>query len=74
MNKTRCEVCGAESLWEHSTQPDIIMADSSYLEDWPLCQDCMIEHCVNTSCLACNYGKYPDCRFLDMDWYYQYDD
>ena len=74
MCEKHCKECGAELLWGYPNLPGTMMESSSNLEDWPICKDCMIEHCVNTSCLACDYGKYPDCRFLDMDWYYQYDD
>ena len=35
-------------------------------EGWPVCLDCMTEHCVNSNCLFCNFGVYPNCYFLNM--------
>jgi hypothetical protein len=34
----------------------------------------MVEHCCGTNCYACEYGKYPDCRFLDMKRHYMSED
>jgi hypothetical protein len=33
----------------------------------------MVEHCININCYACEYGKYPDCRFIEMKKHYLHD-
>lgn len=67
-----CKICGCQMVWEHPSIPGHFQESSCYLgSDWRICHDCMVEHCVNTNCLACNYGKYPDCRFLKMKLYYR---
>jgi hypothetical protein len=40
------------------------------MEDWPVCHDCMAEHCCQTNCLACGYGEYPGCRFSALKRHY----
>lgn len=67
-----CRLCGAQMVWENPYLPGHFQESSCYLgEGWPICHDCMVEHCVHASCLGCNYGKYPDCRFLKMKIYYR---
>jgi len=57
-------------VWEHPDLPGHFIESSCNLEDWPICHECMVEHCVGTNCMGCGYGKYPDCRFLDMKRHY----
>ena len=65
----KCASCGCELAWDIGGGKSA--TSSSFLEEWHICKDCMIEHCVNANCLACNYGKYPDCRFLEMKIHYR---
>jgi hypothetical protein len=48
-----CKYCGSEISEEKYTGVLI-------------CRDCLSEHCLDTNCLGCNYGKYPNCPFLEM--------
>lgn len=73
--KKDCRICGSRMVWSHPIIPDCMQESSCYLGgDWPICHDCMMEHCVHTNCFACNYGKYPDCRFLKMKMHYKNND
>lgn len=66
-----CQICGCEMAWEKPDAPGHYIASSCYLDgDWPICHDCMADHCLHTNCLGCNYGKYPHCRFLEMKSHY----
>ena len=55
--------CNKVRIWEYA---DGSIDKSNNIDGWPLCKDCMKEHCCSTNCLQCEYGKYPDCRFLEM--------
>lgn len=66
-----CKLCKCSMVWEAPLGSGLFVESSYNLDDWPICHDCMVEHCVNTNCLGCNYGKYPDCRFLKMKLQYR---
>lgn len=61
-----CTVCH-RSLTQAATHiaRKFFEKDSS-VDDWPICLDCMIDHCIHANCLYCNYGEYPSCQFLKM--------
>ncbi len=60
----RCKACGALMVWENPHLLGHWHESSCYLGDgWPLCEECMTDHCESSNCLGCEYGKYPDCRF-----------
>jgi len=65
-----CRLCGAKMVWENPYIKGHFHEGDANIEDWPICSDCMIEHCVSTNCLGCEYGKYPNCRFLEMKKHY----
>ena len=31
-----------------------------------LCRNCLEEHCVQTNCLQCEIGNWPNCRYADI--------
>ena len=70
----KCKLCGGNMIWENPYIPGHFHESSCNIEDWPICHDCMVEHCCHTNCLGCEYGKYPDCRFLEMKQHYMSDD
>lgn len=43
-----------------------------YIDNWPICRSCMIEHCCSTNCMGCefNQGDYQKCQFLKMKQHY----
>lgn len=61
-----CKRCGGKMVWENPHLPGHFHASSCNIEDWDICHDCMVDHCVATNCLECDLGKYPECRFLEM--------
>jgi hypothetical protein len=65
-----CKFCGTKMVWGNPHNPGHLQASSCNIEDRPICHECMIEHCCHTNCLGCEYGKYPECRFLDMKRHY----
>ena len=65
-----CKLCGCQMAWGHPSLPGMLMESSCNIEEWPICHDCMVEHCCSTNCYACEYGKYPDCRFLSLKKHY----
>jgi len=69
-----CKLCKRKMVWENPDVPGHFHASSNDLEDWDICRECMVEHCCSTNCMGCEYGKYPDCRFLEMKRRYMKDD
>ena len=65
-----CKICGCTMVSEYSNIPVRYWESSCNIENWPICHDCMVEHCTGINCYACKYGKYPECRFLDMKKHY----
>jgi hypothetical protein len=68
-----CKLCGCRMIWENPHILGHYQASSVNLEDWDICHECMVEHCVSTNCLGCEYGKHPDCRFLGLKQHYEDD-
>lgn len=59
---TSCKICGAEVIFEDNGR---FFASSDYIGT-DICRNCMEEHCNSTNCLACNIGKYPNCKYLHL--------
>ncbi len=68
--KKNYKLCGCLLVWENPSISGHFHSNSGDMESWPICHDCMIEHCCNTNCLACQYGSYPECRFLEIKRHY----
>lgn len=69
-----CKMCGRK-LGQYVGVLDgepYIICSSDYIEDWPYCYSCMIEHCCATNCYGCEFnpGDYHDCKFLGMKMFY----
>lgn len=65
-----CKLCGGAMVWENPNLKGHFQESSCNIEGWPVCHDCMIEHCCNTDCSACKYGNVTDCRFHDLKKHY----
>ena len=67
-------MCGRElgQIIVETNEEAYIICSSDYIEDWPDCRSCMIEHCVTTNCFGCEFnpGNYNDCRFLETKIFY----
>lgn len=61
-----CKMCG--SKLGQFINPFRIICSSDYIDGWPYCMSCMIEHCVATNCYGCefNKGDYHNCQFFYM--------
>lgn len=69
-----CKMCGrklGQFVGMLDGEPYIICS-SDYIEDWPYCYSCMIEHCCATNCYGCEFnpGDYHNCKFLNMKMFY----
>lgn len=59
-----CKMCGQELGIRLDDRR--IICKSDYIEGNDYCHVCQVEHCMNTNCLGCQMGNYPDCRHLDL--------
>ena len=63
-----CKMCGREL---GVRMPDGgIICSSSYIEGNDYCYECQVDHCMNTNCLGCKIGNYPDCEHLERKKFY----
>lgn len=74
MEIPKCEICNRElAVYVASNgNEDFYCCSSDYIEDFPLCRSCLIEHCCSTNCLGCEHSPsdYHKCRFLEMKNFY----
>ena len=61
-----CKTCGCTMIWDNPHLPGQVTESPCNIEDWLICGECMTEHCGFANCHGCGYGKYPDCRFLEI--------
>lgn len=66
MEDINCSVCGGWLVSDGFVSSDYIGTD--------VCMTCQATHCLNTDCLKCNVGKFPDCEYVQMKEYYRYAD
>lgn len=52
--------------WESANDHKTRKHSSIDVDDLDICRNCLQYHCETTNCLKCEYGKYPDCRFLHL--------
>ena len=52
----------------------ILKSNSEGDEVRGICYDCLIEHCVETNCLGCDWYKYPDCPHIEAKRIYMKED
>ena len=52
-----CNICGTEVNMKN--------IDGKWVPE-EICHNCQIEYCLNTNCLGCIIGKYPDCEHLEI--------
>lgn len=58
-----CERCGCRLIMKvQSTPKPYFIASSDYV-GIPICRSCLEAHCVQTNCLQCEIGKWPDCPY-----------
>lgn len=59
-----CDHCGRSLIRKPTAAsfPSYFTATSDYVGT-SLCRGCMEEHCVQTNCLQCGIGRWPDCPY-----------
>ena len=58
-----CRICNT-SVSIRTQGGWILKSNSEGDESKGICHDCLIEHCVHTNCLGCDWYKYPDCPHI----------
>lgn len=61
-----CKICGIEMGVK--TALGVIM--KSCFNGTAICDDCQLEHCLNTDCEICNIGTPPVCQHFDRKMFY----
>lgn len=59
----RCRICGDNVAIKTETGW-ILFSSSEGDENKGICYDCLVEHCISTNCLGCDWYKYPDCPHI----------
>jgi hypothetical protein len=62
-----CKVCGCKMGVKTSVG---IIASSCFIGT-DTCFECQVDYCLNTNCLGCKVGTYPDCPHLETKKSYQ---
>ena len=60
-----CDKCGRPLIQPVQGLIPFFQAKYEYVGA-SLCRDCLEEHCVQTNCLQCDIGNWPDCRYADI--------
>mgnify|MGYP001032069184 CR=1 FL=1 len=64
-SEQNCERCDSWLIMKRGDGPrSYFIANCNYVGA-RICRTCMEEHCVQTNCLQCEIGKWPDCPY---DW------
>ena len=52
----------------------ILKSNSEGDESKGICHECLVEHCVQTNCLGCDWYKYPHCPHTKTKMIYLMED
>lgn len=69
----RCRICN-HNVAIKTVTGWILSSSSEGIEERGVCHDCLIEHCVNTNCLGCDWYKYPECPHIEIKKIYMEED
>lgn len=56
----RCRICGQNVAVKIETGW-ILSSESEGDESKGICHSCLVEHCLGTNCLGCDWDQYPEC-------------
>lgn len=56
-----CTMCGQPLVYQVQCDSPYFVATSAYVGA-PLCNSCLEEHCMQTNCLQCDVGEWPNCH------------
>lgn len=62
----RCRICNTNVAIKVAEDRFILSSNSEGDEEKGICNDCLVEHCVNTHCFGCDWYKYPDCPHIEL--------
>ncbi len=65
-----CPVCGSRLGVRTAVG---IICSSAYRGPGEMCHECQVDCCLQTNCLGCTIGTYPDCRHLPLKLNYMED-
>lgn len=57
-----CEHCGRPLIRKIPTGPQFFISTEDYVGA-SLCRRCLEEYCLQTNCVQCEIGKWPNCRY-----------
>lgn len=69
-NKVYCVLCGNAVGHKHGNSY-YLSSESEGDEKRGYCHTCVVEHCLATNCLGCDWYKYPSCPHIEMKKLYQ---
>lgn len=61
-----CERCGRKLITEMPGTPISYFIGTEDYVGISICRRCLVEHCVQTNCLQCEIGKWPDCPYSQL--------
>ncbi len=70
----RCRICGDNVAIKIDESRWILSSNSEGDEEKGICHDCLVEHCVHTNCLGCDWYKYPHCPHTETKMIYLRED
>lgn len=59
----RCKECGRRLAIPHPCDGSRMICSEEYVEGFPFCRDCLIDHCLNTKCSECTINDKKKCTF-----------
>lgn len=68
-----CRMCG-DRVSIKTDNGWMLKSNSEGDEGKGICHTCLVEHCVNTNCLGCDWYKYPDCPHIRTKKIYMEED
>ena len=60
----RCRICGHNVAACKIGDRWILSSSSEGDEEKGICHECLVEHCLSTNCLGCDWYKYPECPHI----------
>ena len=61
----RCRICNT-NVAVKVNDGWILSSESEGDESKGICHSCLIEHCLITNCLGCDWYKYPNCPHIEV--------
>lgn len=59
----RCKACNRKLAIPHPCDGSRMICSEDYVEGFPYCKECLIDHCMNTKCSECTVNTKKKCTF-----------